>query len=169
MMLQSQRGWTMTIYSQWASQRKQKCARKDTEKSHTQSSSVRSVSPLDLSCGKHSIIIFLNSLSHFSPSVHRSQSGEMPRTGRWCTARLMQIDNSYPRAISSLYSTWPAGFSSGKSTRARNQTSSVLLWGNSATTVSTQPPCGKHCCLCHCLSSSLQQLLKKERAQVVAH
>lgn len=54
MMLQ---GWDLMIYRGWALKRKQMWARKDSVKTHTRSS--RSVSPLDCSCGKHSIIIFL--------------------------------------------------------------------------------------------------------------
>ncbi len=130
--------------------------RKDTEKSHTQSSHCispfRSVSPLDL----------WKTLSHYLPAHidHRAGKcpgqGVVPLHGSCRQTDLVPSSNlESPLQLTSRFFSWKVR------THARNQPSSVLLWSNAATTISAEPPCGKHCCLCHCLFSSLQQLLKK--------
>lgn len=152
-------------------------ARKETEKNHTQSIQqrvppFRSDSPFNMSCGKHSIMIFLNSFSpvtaagpYWSLSQHAliTKQRKMLKTGRLPIARLMQIDRRHLTPLTRFKLSIPLDQQvfQLESPHGPGIKPALCFCETRVLQHLQSHQVGKQCCLCHCLLSSLQQLLQK--------
>lgn len=153
-------------------------ARKESEKNHMQSIQqrvppFRSVSPFNMSCGKHSIMIFLNSFSpvtaagpYWSLSQHTliTKQRKMLKTGCLPIAWLTQIDRRHLTPLTRFKLSIPLDqqvFQLESPHRPGIKPALCCCETRVLQQHLQRHQVGKQCCLCHCLLSSLQQLLQK--------